>query len=157
MKRNVKRMILLMMFLVCIMTGCNNTAQLKKPEKIQVISDENITEYSKDTVEYASIYEIIKEAWNKTTIDQSTPLAIQAMFINPDSVEKITTEIRFYYQNSILVKRGESSLTVQYYSFFPMDDLSMVALTEKGTMIAMQFFTIFHLRMNKKKNLKSYA
>jgi len=121
-----------MMFLVCIMTGCNNTAQLKKPEKIQVISDENITEYSKDTVEYASIYEIIKEAWNKTTIDQSTPLAIQAMFINPDSVEKITTEIRFYYQNSILVKRGESSLTVQYYSFFPMDDLSMVALTEKG-------------------------
>jgi len=107
-------------------------AQLKKPDKIQIVSGENITEYSKDTGEYASIFKVIKGAWDETTVRMNKPTRILLQYINPDSVEKITIEVRFYYQSSTLVKRGESRLAVQYYSFFPMDDLSMVALTEKG-------------------------
>lgn len=141
MRRNVKRTIQFVIFLVCAMIiytmAVNNTAYLKKPDKIQIISGENITEYLKDTAEYASIYKVIKEAWEETTVHNNHPVAILLAYMNPDEVEQITIEVRFYYKNSTTVKRGESKLAVQYYSFFPMDDeLSMVALTEEGDYVS---------------------
>ena len=101
MRKSVKSIRWFMIFLVCTMTGCNNMAQLKKPDKIQIVSGENITEYSKDTGEYASIFKVIKGAWDETTVRMNKPTRILLQYINPDSVEKITIEVRWMIYLSV--------------------------------------------------------
>ena len=125
----MKRIRLLpLLFLLLLLSGCQS---LPYPDQIWLLSSEETVELSSESPEFDSLYQLFDEVWKGGRPFGGEPARVLLLYLDESQLEEVTLEIRFLYDHSRSMSRGESKLEISCYSFFPFE-LQMAALSSSG-------------------------